>query len=70
MTEKKKKKKKGKEIDWHKNNMDIITEECANDREYRYINALAWAMIYVLKRIRRMDERGAEAQSDTDRKSL
>lgn len=46
-----------KEIDWHKRNMDIITEECANDPKYGYINALAWAMIYVLKRIRRMDER-------------
>lgn len=46
-----------KAIDWHKNNMDIIAEETANKREYKYIYAISAALIYILNWIRRHDER-------------
>ena len=45
-----------KELSWHKNNMDIIAEETANNREMSYFHAIAVAMIYILKWIYKQEK--------------
>ena len=37
-----------REIDWHKNNIDIVIEETGNRRELRYIYAIANAVRFIL----------------------
>lgn len=44
-----------REIDWHKANVDKVCDETANNTDYMYIHALAWAVLYILKYIKRKE---------------
>ena len=46
-------------LDWHKNNIDTVIEETANDRRYRHIYAIAVAVGYILEWIRRQEKSGS-----------
>ena len=46
-----------KVLSWHKNNIDTVVEETANNREYKYINAMALAIQYILDRMNKQEEK-------------
>lgn len=45
----------GKVRNWHGENMEIICQETANDRRYKYIYAIAVAVKYILGWIERQE---------------
>lgn len=46
-----------KKLTWDAENMETVAIETANDREMRYIYAMAVALLHILDWIRRNDER-------------
>ena len=46
-----------KVLSWHKNNIDTVVEETANNREYKYIYAMALAIQYILDRMNKQEEK-------------
>ena len=46
-----------KELDWHKTNMDIVCSETANDRDLRYIYAVANAVRFILEQMHKQEGR-------------
>lgn len=46
-----------KVLSWHKKNINKVVEETANNRDYKYIYAMALAIQYILDRMNKQEEK-------------